>query len=133
MNNLRNLVTLTLSGSVFLFLSCQPEKPQEEAEKKPVPKYPWDWVPDEQNLAKGREIYDFECSGCHNEGEEGAPSLAKADEWAERQTKGLETLFDHAINGFQGKDGKMPARGGTPSLSDEEVQLAVRYMLAAPK
>jgi len=42
-------------------------------------------------------------------------------------------LLDHGINGFTGSDGEMPARGGTESLTDEEVTNAVKFMLATPK
>ena len=40
-------------------------------------------------------------------------------------------LYSHAIEGFFGPDDTMmPARGGNPDLTDEEVKLAVDYMLA---
>ena len=81
----------------------------------------------------GREIYLIECSGCHDEGEEGAPALTNAGEWSTRSEKELAVLLDHALNGWQGPDGKMPARGGTPTLTDQEVTNAVNYMLATPK
>ena len=95
--------------------------------------HPSDWIPGDPLLATGREIYMSECSGCHDEGEEGAPRLSRKEEWDTRMEQGLPVLLDQAINGFQGPDGKMPARGGTPSLTDEEVTLAVNYMLATPK
>ncbi|MEM1083795.1 MAG: c-type cytochrome [Verrucomicrobiota bacterium] len=94
------------------------------------PDHPWDLIPDQPDLVAGRQIYLAECALCHNEGEEGAPALVEAEEWKVRADKGLPVLFDHAINGFIGDDGEMPARGGTDSLSDEEVKNAVRYMLA---
>ena len=36
---------------------------------------------------------------------------------------------DHAINGFTGSLGYMPAKGGRVDLSDEEVADAVQYMV----
>jgi cytochrome c5 len=39
-------------------------------------------------------------------------------------------LKDHAINGFQGSAGYMPAKGGRVDLSDEEVASAVEYMVS---
>lgn len=118
-----------------LLWSCKPA-PDESTEQKPQEtksKHPWDWIPEDSALIAGREIYLIECAGCHDEGEEGAPALTKTEEWQTRSNKGLTVLLDHAINGFQGPDGKMPARGGTPSLTDEEVTNAVNYMLATPK
>ena len=41
----------------------------------------------------------------------------------------MDTLFDHAINGFKG----MPAKGGNASLSDEAVEAAVEYMVKGSK
>lgn len=121
----------------LLLVSCksesesEPTSKQTEAEK--VPTHPWDWNPEDTALSAGKEIYQFECASCHNEGEEGAPALTRADEWTQRESKGLETLFDHAINGFHGADGDMPARGGTPSLTDQEVKNAVLFMVKSPK
>ena len=118
-----------------LLISCKSssEETAAEEEKDKKPEHPWEWIPEDPALVAGREIYLSECSGCHDEGEEGAPALTKVEEWSTRSDKGLATLLDHAINGFQGPDGKMPARGGTPSLTDEEVTNAVNYMLATPK
>lgn len=118
-----------------LLLSCKSSSEDTAVEKKEdhPPEHPWEWIPQDSNLLAGREIYLMECSGCHDEGEEGAPALTKAEEWTTRSEKGLAVLLDHALNGWQGPDGKMPARGGTPTLTDAEVTNAVNYMLATPK
>ena len=97
------------------------------------PSHPWEWTPTDPALLAGKGIYAAECASCHNEGEEGAPALTKAKEWSKREAKGMEILFDHAINGFDGADGEMPARGGTPTLTDEEVKNAVAFMIKSPK
>ena len=39
--------------------------------------------------------------------------------------KGLEMLVQNAINGLNA----MPARGGNPGLTDEQIQVAVEFML----
>ena len=51
-------------------------------------------------------------------------------EWGARIAQGADTLHKHAIEGFQGNAGMMPARGGNPSLSDEQVIAAVDWMVA---
>jgi cytochrome c5 len=72
------------------------------------------------------EVYASVCSACHNAGVAGAPRADDGDEWARRlDEKGLDTLVSHSINGFQA----MPARGGNPNLSDEEVAGTVAYIL----
>jgi cytochrome c5 len=47
--------------------------------------------------------------------------------------QGIETLHKHAIEGFTGTKGMMPARGGSPALTDDEVKSAVDYMVAKSK
>jgi cytochrome c5 len=39
----------------------------------------------------------------------------------------------HAIQGFQGKSGVMPPKGGNTTLSDPDVKAAVDYMISAAK
>jgi len=127
--------TLVIGTILFTLVSCKPTEKEvpPETQKAPAPKHPWDWTPSDPALTAGKETYLLECAGCHNEGEEGAPSLTKAKEWEKREAKGLATLLDHAINGYDGIDGEMPARGGTPSLTDEQVTNAVKFMLNTPK
>lgn len=75
----------------------------------------------------GDEVYTNVCASCHGAGVLNAPRLGNAADWASRLDKGVETLYNHAINGFNA----MPAKGGRGSLSDEEVQAAVDHMLAS--
>lgn len=75
----------------------------------------------------GEEVYTAACQSCHASGAAGAPILGEADAWAERVDKGMETLVDHAINGFNA----MPAKGGCGGCSDEEIEAAVEHMVEA--
>ena len=77
----------------------------------------------------GSEIYGQLCTGCHTSGAGGAPKLEKAA-WGARIAQGNDILHKHAIVGFTGAAGMMPARGGNPSLSDEQVIATVDWMLA---
>ncbi len=77
----------------------------------------------------GAEIFGQLCTGCHTSGAGGAPKMVKAD-WGARIAQGADTLHKHAIEGFQGNAGVMPARGGNPSLSDEQVIATVDWMVA---
>lgn len=77
----------------------------------------------------GQETYELACKVCHDSGVAGAPILGNKEQWAGRLEAGMDTLFDHAINGFQGSAGVMPPKGGQTQLSDEVVQNAVRYMV----
>ncbi len=77
----------------------------------------------------GDAVYQEACMMCHGMGLAGAPKFGDAAAWADRVGTGVETLYDHAINGFQGAAGVMPAKGGNASLSDDEVRAAVDHML----
>lgn len=78
----------------------------------------------------GPQVYNSACLACHGAGIGGAPVLGSADAWADRIAQGIDVLKDHAINGFQGSAGYMPAKGGRMDLSDEEVASAVDYMVS---
>ncbi len=78
----------------------------------------------------GKQVYDAGCVACHGAGIAGAPRVGDSGAWVDRIGAGLDTLVAHAIDGFQGSQGMMPAKGGNPSLSDEEVRAVVEYMVA---
>lgn len=77
----------------------------------------------------GETVFGQVCKACHGAGVAGAPKVGDSGAWGPRIAQGKDTLYDHAINGFQGNSGNMPARGGNPNLPDEEVQNAVDYMV----
>lgn len=78
----------------------------------------------------GQKIWEGTCQVCHLNGLGGAPAIGNQRQWQPRLDKGKHTLIQHALQGFSGETGVMPAKGGNPSLSDEEVALAVEYMLS---
>jgi len=77
----------------------------------------------------GKAVYDKACQACHNMGIAGAPKVGDVAGWTDRIKQGIATLNDHAINGYQGPSGVMPAKGGNMSLSDNEVKNAVVFMV----
>ena len=79
-------------------------------------------------LKSGEEVFKAVCTSCHTAGVAGAPKLGDADAWAARIKGGVATLYEHAIKGYQGKNGLMPAKGGNSDLDDVEVERAVVYM-----
>ena len=78
----------------------------------------------------GDQVYDTACVACHGAGIGGAPKLGDTADWAPRIAQGEETLLTHAIGGFSGAKGMMPPRGTCMNCSDEEIKLAVEYMVA---
>jgi cytochrome c5 len=85
------------------------------------------------DLVKGEDVYTKSCSTCHGMGIAGAPKVGDAAAWEARIAQGEETLVNHAINGYQGSSGYMPAKGGFAFLSDEDVAAAVAYMVTQSK
>ena len=53
-----------------------------------------------------------------------APKFENKGEWAPRIAQGFETLFQHALNGFNA----MPAKGGAADLTDQELKRVITYM-----
>ena len=75
----------------------------------------------------GEPIYNQACMACHMTGAAGAPIIGDADQWGPRLEQGMDTLYEHSINGF----GAMPPKGGFTNLSDDEVKAAVDFMVDA--
>ena len=81
-------------------------------------------------VMSGPQVYNMACIVCHAPpGVGGAPPIGDAAAWAPRIEQGDDTLHMHAIEGYQGTAGFMPAKGGRVDLSDEEVIAAVDYMV----
>lgn len=78
----------------------------------------------------GPQVYNEACIACHGTGIGGAPAISDAEAWASRIDKGVDTLQQHAIEGFTGSAGYMPPKGGRLDLSDQEVRDAVDYMVS---
>ncbi len=77
---------------------------------------------------KGADVFKKTCAMCHQTGVAGAPKLGDKADWGPRIAQGKDTLYKHAIEGFNGQKGAMPAKGGSPSLSDDDVKAAVDFI-----
>jgi cytochrome c5 len=69
-------------------------------------------------------VVQEQCGLCHKEGKDGAPKIGDRTAWTPRLAKGLDVLVASAVHGH----GPMPARGGMPDLSNDEIRHAVLYM-----
>lgn len=79
--------------------------------------------------ALGKKTFGNVCAMCHAAGVAGAPKPGDKADWGARIAKGKDTLYKHALEGFNGDKGSMPARGGS-TLPDDAVKAAVDYMVA---
>jgi len=78
----------------------------------------------------GETVYNQACVACHGAGIAGAPKFGDKAAWAPRLAQGADTLHTHAIQGYQGKAGYMPPKGGRTDLSDQSVINAVDFIIA---
>jgi cytochrome c5 len=78
----------------------------------------------------GKSVYESACVACHGAGIAGAPRIGDKAAWEPRIAQGIATLDKHALEGFTGATGVMPAKGGRIDLSDEAVRAAVEYLVA---
>ncbi len=81
------------------------------------------------DAAQGGVVYKKACFICHDTGAAGAPKRGDKAAWAPRIAKGVVTLKQHALHGFNA----MPPKGGNPALSDQDIANAIAYILEAVK
>jgi len=72
----------------------------------------------------GEDVVKSVCSACHAVGAMGSPKIGDKSAWGPRIAQGYPTLIKHASEGIK----MMPARGGNPDLSDNEIAEAVAFM-----
>jgi cytochrome c5 len=80
--------------------------------------------------AVGKKVYGSVCALCHAANVAGAPKPGDKADWGPRIAQGKELLYKHALEGFTGAKGMMPAKGGSTTLSDDEVKAAVDHMVS---
>ena len=80
---------------------------------------------------EGRAIYTSVCSACHAPENVmvSSPKAGDTAEWSKRLAKGLESVTDNAVNGFNA----MPPKGGASELSREQIRQAIQHMVATRK
>lgn len=79
--------------------------------------------------ADGGMIYNSYCLACHSMGIAGAPKLGDEAAWKPRIKKGTDALFSSVKNGLNA----MPPNGACAKCSDEQLHMAIEYILAAAK
>lgn len=84
-------------------------------------------------VLSGEQVYSTTCIACHAAGVAGAPKFGDRGAWSPRLGQGLAVLHKHALEGFQGKSGVMPPKGGRVDLADKSITNAVDYMVNAAK
>jgi cytochrome c len=78
--------------------------------------------------SKFAKLFADNCKACHGN-KAIAPVPGDKEAWAERIKQGKETLYEHALKGFQG----MPPKGGHMELDDATIKGIVDYMVEQSK
>ena len=113
---------------VVFLAGCEESEPRNSGLKAPeMPFF------EEVDLVKGRSVWMGTCRNCHLMGVSNAPAVTDSVAWNPRINKGRKRLYGSALKGIRDEAGKyrMPPRGGNPRLSDEQVRLAVDFMIAS--
>jgi cytochrome c5 len=86
-------------------------------------------APAEELPADGTAAYAVACATCHASGLAGAPKVGDHAAWGPRIQQGKDTLYKHALEGYNGKTGVMPAKGGRTTWPDDLIRQAVDHMV----
>jgi cytochrome c5 len=140
--------SVVLAVSLAVLLSACGKKEESAAPEAPTPPAPAPAAPEaaapavpeaaapaaEQKAGEagadlGKGVYNKVCVMCHAAGVAGAPKFGDKADWGPRIAQGMDVLYKHALEGFTGSKGMMPPRGGSTTLSDDEVKAAVDYMV----
>ena len=73
----------------------------------------------------GAEVYAQTCAMCHSLGVAGAPRLGQPEDWEMRNVNKRAELL---LSVLRGKGG-MPPKGGNASLTTNEINAALEFML----
>ena len=79
-------------------------------------------------LAKGENIYNNVCASCHMYGTAGAATMVDFRSWNKSANKGMDTVLDNVIEGYNGALGVMPPKGNCLSCSDDDIPASVLYI-----
>ncbi|HEX5687536.1 MAG TPA: c-type cytochrome [Ideonella sp.] len=121
-------LTSTLCATALLF-ACSKQDAPAPAPTPQVAATPAPVAAPAADNAAGKSVFNKTCAMCHAAGVAGAPKPGDKADWAPRIAQGNDVLYKHALEGFTGSKGQMPARGGNVALPDADVKLAVDYMV----
>jgi len=80
--------------------------------------------------AVGKKVYGSVCALCHAAAVAGSPKPGDKADWGPRIAQGKDMLYKHAIEGFTGAKGLMPPKGGSTTLTDDEIKATVDHMVS---
>ena len=78
--------------------------------------------------SSGKDIYNENCSVCHNEGKLGAPKMGDKEAWKPLIQQNIDVMVEHTINGEH-----HPKNGGCEHCTTGEVMDAIKYIVSQSK
>jgi cytochrome c5 len=113
-------------GTSYLFHSTAPA---DDIETSHIAHYPLTFVMQLKNDPNaGKKIYKEYCSACHANNPIiplHAPRIGHPEDWVKFKNMNEDNLFKLAAIGYNA----MPARGGCFECTDQQLKLAIKYLL----
>ena len=79
----------------------------------------------------GRIIFNESCATCHLHGTVGSIIINDKKKWENIINKRtVDQIYNNVLNGYVGKNGIMPSRGGCINCSDNDLIDAVNYIFS---
>ena len=78
--------------------------------------------------ASGKDIYNENCSVCHNMGKLGAPKIGDKEAWSPLIAQNIDVLVEHTIKGQD-----HPKNGGCEQCTTAEIIDAIKYIVSQSK
>ena len=110
-----------LSVAMFVFIAGQNESFTATAHSETAQ----DHAASQTDTSSGKDVYERVCAACHDAGVAGAIKLSDRATWKKHIHHGMDHMVESVIKG----KGAMPPRGGSPNLTDEEIEAAVHYIV----
>jgi cytochrome c5 len=73
-------------------------------------------------------VYNSFCMACHATGANNAPKLGDIAAWEPRIAKGIDVLYQSALNGFN--NGAMPPKGLCMDCTEDEIKATVDHIVS---
>jgi cytochrome c5 len=86
-----------------------------------------------KEITVGESIWATTCFRCHMYGSMGAASVRDKTHIEQLAAKGFDQLYTSVLNGMEGTEGVMPAKGTCFTCSEDEIKNSVYYIFHLAK
>ena len=86
-----------------------------------------------KEIIVGESVWVTTCFRCHMYGNMGAASVRNKVHFEQLAAKGFDQLYESVLNGMEGEEGVMPAKGTCFSCSEDDIKYSVYYIFHLAK